>query len=66
MEILQNLTLDDTFTALIGKLRTDPSPALLESIIAHQNFCNIRSAIRATSGTLSSMSVNYLKDVSVV
>ena len=26
MEFLKNLTLDDTFTALIGKLRVDSSP----------------------------------------
>ena len=36
------------------------------SVIAHPNFCNIRSAITATSGTLSSMFVNYLKDVSAL
>ena len=58
--ILENFTLDDTFTALIGKLRVDPSPALAESVIAHPNFCIIRSVITATSETLSSMFVNYL------
>ena len=52
MKILENLTLDDTFTARIGKLRNDPSPALAESVIAYPNFCNIRRAITATSGTL--------------
>ena len=66
MKILENLTHDDTFTALIGKLRIDPSPALGESVITHPNFCNIRDAITATSGTLSSMFVNYLKDVSAL
>ena len=50
MEILKNLTLDDTLTALIGKLRVDPSPTLVESVIVHPNFCNIRSTITATSG----------------
>ena len=54
IKISENLTLDDTSTALIGKLRVDPSPALAESVITHPNFCNIRSAITATSGTLSS------------
>ena len=64
MEILKNLTLDDTLTALIGKLRADPSPTLVESVIVHPNFCNIRSTITATSWALSSMFLNYLKDVS--
>ena len=59
-KILENLTHDDTFTALISKLRVDPSSALAESVIAHPNFCNIRSAITAPSETLSSMFVNYL------
>ena len=66
MKMLENLTLDDTFTALIGKLRVDPSPSLAESVIAYPNFRNIRSAITATSGTLSSMFVNYVKDVSAL
>ena len=66
MKILENLILDDTFTALIGKLRVDPSPALAESVIAYPNFCNIRSAITATSETLSSMFVNYIKGVSAL
>ena len=66
MKILESLTFDDTFTALIGKLRVDPSPALAESVIAHPNFRNIRSDVTATSGTLSFMFVNYLKDVSVL
>ena len=66
MKILENLTLDDTFILLIGKLRIDPSPALVESVIAHTNFLSIRSAITATSGTLSSRFVNYLKDVSAL
>ena len=64
MKILENLTLDDTFTALIGKLRVDPSSALAESVIAHPNFCNIRSAITVTCGTLSSMFLNYVQDIS--
>ena len=63
MRILEKLSLDDeTFTALIGKIH--PFLALLESFIVHANFCNIRSIIRSTSGTLSSIFVNYLKDVS--
>ena len=66
IKILENLTLDDSFTALIGKLRIDPSPTLAESVIAHQNFCNIRSAITNISGTLSSILLNYLKDVSTL
>ena len=49
MKVLENLTLDDTFTALIGKLRVDPSSVLAESVIAHPNFCNSKSAITATS-----------------
>ena len=64
MEFLKSLTLDDTFTALIGKLRVDSSPTLVESVRAHLNFCNIRSTITATSGALSSMFLNYHKDVS--
>ena len=63
-EFLKNLTLDDTFTALICKLRFDSSPTLVESVIEHLNFCNIRSTITATSGALSSMFLNCLKDVS--
>ena len=59
MKVLENLTLDDTFTALISKLRVDPSPALASD-------SNIRSAITAISGTLSSMFVNCLKDVSAL
>ena len=39
MKILENLTLDDTFIILIGKRRVDLSPALVESVIAHPNFC---------------------------
>ena len=66
MKILENLSLGDIFTALIGKLRVDSSPVLAESAIVHPNFCNIRSAITATCGTLSSMFVNYLKDVSAL
>ena len=66
MKILENLTLGDTLTALIGKLRVDSSPALAESAIVHPNFCNIRSAITATCGTLSSMFVNNLKDISAL
>ena len=60
------MTLDYTFTALIVKLRVDLSPELAESVIAHPNFCNIRITITATSGDLSSMFVNYLKDVSAL
>ena len=63
MKILEKLILDNTFTAPIGKLKYDPSPALAESVVARSNFCNIRSAITATSGTLSCMFVNYLKDL---
>ena len=66
MKISENLILDDTFTAPIGKFRVDRSPAPAESVIAYPNFCNIRSAITATSGTLSCMFVNYLKDVSAL
>ena len=66
MKISETLILDDTFTAPIGKFRVDRSPAPAESVIAHPNFCNIRSAITATSGTLSCMFVNYLKDVSAL
>ena len=58
--ILENFTLDVTFIALISKLRVDPSPALEESVIAHPNFCIVRSVITASSETLSSMFVNYL------
>ena len=50
MKILENLTLDDNFTARISKLRVDPSPGLPESVIVHPNFCNIRSAITTTFG----------------
>ena len=64
--MFESLTQDDTFTALIGRLRTGPSLALVESVITHPNFCNIRSAISVTSGTLSSMFVNYLKYVSAL
>ena len=61
MRILEKLSLDDeTFTALIGKIH--PFLALLESFIVHANFCNIRSIITSTSGTLSSIFVNYLKE----
>ena len=63
MKILENFTLDDIFTVLIGKLRADPSPVLADSVIAHPNFFNIRSTITTISGNLSSMFVNYLKDV---
>ena len=63
MKILENLNLDHTFTALLGKRRIDPSPALVVSVIADLNCFNIGRAITATSGTLSSMFVNYLKDV---
>ena len=62
MKILENFTFDDTFTALIGTLRVDPSSTLAESVIAHLNFCNIRSTITAISGTLLFMFVNYFKD----
>ena len=51
MNILESLTFDDTFVGLIDKLRVDPSPTLVGSVIAHPNFCNIRSAITATSVT---------------
>ena len=64
LKILENLALHDTLTGLIGKLRVDTSPTLAESVIAYPNFCNIRSAITATSGTLTSMFV--LKDVSAL
>ena len=64
--MFESLTQDDTFTALIGRLRTGPSLALVESVITHPNFCNIRSAISVTSGTSSSMFVNYLKYVSAL
>ena len=66
IKISENLALDYTSTALIGKLRVDPSPALPESVMAHPNFCNVRSAITAMPGTLSSMFVNYLKNVSAL
>ena len=65
MKISENLTLDDTFTALIGRLRIGPFQALVGYVIAHPNFSNIRSTITATSGTLSPIFVNYLKDVLV-
>ena len=35
IKILENLILDNTFTALIGKFRIDASPALVESVITH-------------------------------
>ena len=60
VKILENLTLDNTFTALIDKLRVDPSSTLAESVMAHPNFCNIIRAITGTSGNLSSMFVIYL------
>ena len=60
VKILENLTLDNTFTTLIGKLRVDACSAFAESVIAHPNFCNIRRAITATSENVSPMSVNYL------
>ena len=63
MRILEKLSLDDeTFTALNCKIH--PFLALLESFIVQANFCNIRSTITSTSGTLSSVFINYLKDVS--
>ena len=62
MKTLENLTFDDTFTALIGKIRIDPSPGLVELFIAHPNFCHIRSDITATSGILSFIHIfNTLK-----
>lgn len=64
IKILETLTLDDAFTSLIGKFRVGSSPARVSNSLSL--FFNIRNAITAASGTLSSIFVNYLKNVSAL